>query len=179
MKGPLQPIAAQEQQLEPQERSLAAGAKGNASLLATTTKMSVTTTTHSPSPPPPVFEPVDDAPVAFAKSLALAKKVAETGDASVDLGGEDENGKREKSGGTINVDAPGGVAAHGQQPHEARGTTRYIGGHARTTVYELEVTSSPEGRRRVPAQIHVHVELCPRPGRATTGKASVGWRRNR
>ena len=111
MKGPLQPIAAQEQQLEPQERSLAAGAKGNASLLATTTKMSVTTTTHSPSPPPPVFEPVDDAPVAFAKSLALAKKVAETGDASVDLGGEDENGKREKSGGTINVDAPGGVAA--------------------------------------------------------------------
>lgn len=68
----------------------------------------------SSSPPRPLlFEPVDDAPVAFSKSLALAKKVAETGDASVDLGGEDENGKKKKSGGggIIDIDAPGGVAA--------------------------------------------------------------------
>ena len=69
------------------------------------------TTTRSP-----IFarlEPWDDAPVAFAKSLALAKKVAETGDASVDLGGEDDEngGKTKKKSGSIDIDAPGGVAA--------------------------------------------------------------------
>ena len=110
MKGPLQPIAAQ-QQLEPQQAS--AGAKENASLAttkSTTTKSTTAAATmHSSSPPPPAVEPVDDAPVMFAKSLALAKKVAETGDASVDLG-DDENGKTKKSG-IIDVQAPGGVAA--------------------------------------------------------------------
>ena len=106
MKGPLQPIAAQ-QQREPQQAS--AGAKENASIATTTTKL--TMTMPSSPPPPRLFEPVDDAPVAFSKSLALAKKVAETGDASVDLG-EDENGKaKKKNSGIIDIDAPGGVAA--------------------------------------------------------------------
>ena len=111
MKGPLQPVAAQQQQREPQhQQAPAAGAKENASLVQTTT--TTKTMRSSSSPPPPAFEPVDDSQIVFTKSLALAKKVAETGDASVDLGGEDGDGKREKSGiAEIDLNAPGGVAA--------------------------------------------------------------------
>lgn len=103
MRAPLQPIATQQQEQTQQAAAATANTK-TLSITATIPKNS--------SLPTAVFEPVDDAPVVFAQSLALAKKVAETGDASVDFG--DEN-KRSSSGGSEGggegIDAHGGVAA--------------------------------------------------------------------